>query len=142
MLIRDREADFDEGINLMPLIDILVFMVMFFLVATKFREEERSAEVQLPGLSSSVPLSAAPSQLIVNIREDGAAIVAGKRYEGLEFEALLAQAAVGQRDVLIRADERSLHRHFARVAGLCRRAGIGEVKIGYVVEEPRPGRVE
>ena len=138
MLIRDRELDADEGIQLMPLIDILVFLVMFFLVATKFREEERSAEIQLPGLSSSVPLSAAPSQLIINIREDGGAVVSGKRYDGMELESLLSQAAVAQRDVLIRADERSLHRHFARVASLCRRAGIGEVKIGYVIEEPRP----
>ena len=137
MLIRDREADSDEAINLMPLIDILVFQVMFFLVATKFREEERSADIQLPGLSSSVPLSAAPSQLILNIRDDGAVIVAGKRYDGVELESLLAQAGLAQRDVLIRADERSMHRHFARVAALCRKSGIGELKIGYVVEEFR-----
>ena len=40
------------------------------------------------------------------------------------------------REVLIRADERSLHKYFAGVAALCRKAGINEVKIGYLIEEP------
>ena len=41
------------------------------------------------------------------------------------------------REGLIRADERSIHRYFARVAALCREAGINEVKVGYILEEPK-----
>lgn len=139
MRIRDKQDVQEEPINLLPLIDTLFFLLMFFLVGTQFKEEERDIGVQLPGLSSSQPLSALPQQLIINIREDGQAIVAGKVYGTEELGGMLksmADSGTG-REVLIRADERSMHRYFAGVAALARRAGINEVKIGYVVEEPR-----
>src|SRR6185503_16018250 len=143
MRIRDPESDAEEPINLLNLIDTLFFLLMFFLIATRFKEEERTVGIQLPQLASSQPLSAQPQQIIINIRDDGTTLVAGKTYNETELLDLLAQsAAAGNRDVLIRADERSLHRYFANVAGLCRKAGIPEVKIGYLLEEPKPVRVE
>jgi biopolymer transport protein ExbD len=143
MRIRDPEADQEEPINLLNLIDTLFFLLMFFLIATKFKEEERDVGIQLPQLTSSQPLSALPQQIVINVREDGSTVIAGKKYSPDELmEVLMQNAAAGNRDVLIRADERSLHRYFANVAGLCRKAGIGEVKIGYLLEEPVPVPVQ
>jgi biopolymer transport protein ExbD len=143
MRIRDPESDIEEPINLLNLIDTLFFLLMFFLIATRFKEEERDVGIQLPQLASSQPLSALPQQIIINIREDGTTVIAGKTYDPDQLMDLLSQsAAAGNRDVLIRADERSLHRYFANVAGLCRKAGIGEVKIGYLLEEPKPVPVQ
>ena len=143
MRIRDPESDIEEPINLLNLIDTLFFLLMFFLIATRFKEEERAVGIQLPQLASSQPLSAVPQQLIINIREDGTMLVANKNYNPDELLDLLTKnAASGNRDVLIRADERSFHRYFAKVAGLCRKAGIPEVKIGYLLEEPKPVQVQ
>ena len=143
MRIRDPESDTEEPINLLNLIDTLFFLLMFFLIATRFKEEERAVGIQLPQLASSQPLSAVPQQLIINIREDGTMLVANKNYNPDELLDLLTKnAASGNRDVLIRADERSFHRYFANVAGLCRKAGIPEVKIGYLLEEPKPVQVQ
>lgn len=139
MRIRDKQEVQEEPINLLPLIDTLFFLLMFFLISTQFKEDEREIGVQLPSLSSNQPLSALPQQLIINIREDGQAMVSGRAYGTEELSGLLkgvADSGTG-REVLIRADERSMHRYFAGVASLARQAGIGEVKIGYVVEEPR-----
>src|SRR5687767_6214870 len=143
MRIRDPEADLDEPHNLLPLIDTLFFLLMFFLIATRFKEEEREVGIQLPGLASSQPLSALPQQIIINVKDDGTTVVAGKDYSDEELMKLLKEAAAGgNRDVLIRADERSIHRYFANIVGLCRRAGIGELKIGYLLEEAEPVKVE
>ena len=143
MRIKDPESDQEEPINLLNLIDTLFFLLMFFLIATRFKEEERDVGVMLPQLASSQPLSALPQQIIINIREDGTTVIANKSYDSDQLLELLSQNAVaGNRDVLIRADERSLHRYFANVAGLCRKAGIAEVKIGYLLEEPTPVKVE
>ena len=94
--------------------------------------------MQLPGTSSVEPLSATPRQLIINIRSDGALRVAGRTYDSAGLESLLRRVVTDspQREVLIRADERSIHKYFAGVAGLCRKAGVGEVKIGYILEKP------
>jgi biopolymer transport protein ExbD len=144
MRIRDSHIEHDEPVNLLSLIDTLFFLLMFFLVATQFKEEERAMGIQLPGLSSSQPLSAVPQQLIINVREDGQLVVHGKVCDQRDLGALLGGVARGEgaREVLIRADERSLHRYFAGIAALCRRMGIGEVNIGYVVEEPKPMPIE
>ena len=143
MRIRDPESDTEEPINLLNLIDTLFFLLMFFLIATRFKEEEREVGIQLPALASSQPLSALPQQIIINVREDGSTVIAGKTYNPDQLMDLLSQnAAAGNRDVVIRADERSLHRYFANVAGLCRKAGIPEVKIGYLLEEPKPVQVQ
>src|SRR5215212_8182130 len=143
MRIRDPESDQEEPINLLNLIDTLFFLLMFFLIATKFKEEERDVAIQLPQLASSQPLSALPQQIIINIKEDGSTVIANKKYSPDELLELLTQSAgAGNKDVLIRADERSIHHYFANVAGICRRAGIGEVKIGYLLEETTPVPVQ
>src|SRR5262245_1307721 len=140
MRIRDIEGEYEEAVNLLPLIDTLFFLLMFFLLATRFKDEERDIGVQLPQLASSQPLSAVPQQTIINIKEDGSTVIAGRTYTASELSQLLTSLAAtnSARDVLIRADERSLHLYFAGVAALCRRAGIHEVRIGYLLEEPKP----
>jgi len=140
MRIRDPETDQEEPVNLMPLIDMVFLLLIFFLVATTFRQEEREINIQLPGLFSSQPLSSLPQQLIINIREDGSVVITGKTYDRKELEEMLGTVATydPNREVLIRADERSLHRYFAEVAAIVRRCGISEVKIGYVPNEYKP----
>src|SRR5258706_11696558 len=138
MRIRDPESDQEEPINLLNLIDTLFFLLMFFLIATRFKEDERDVAIQLPQLASSQPLSALPQQIIINVKEDGSTVIAAKTYSPDELLDLLTQnAAAGNRDVLIRADERSLHRYFANVAGLCRRGGVAGVRIGNFLQEPK-----
>src|SRR5213080_1803954 len=102
MRIKDPESDIEEPINLLNLIDTLFFLLMFFLIATRFKEEERDVGVQLPQLASSQPLSSLPQQIIINIREDGTTMVASKNYNADELLDLLTQSAAGgNRDVLI-----------------------------------------
>ena len=45
MRIKDPESDQEEPINLLNLIDTLFFLLMFFLIATRFKEEERDVGV-------------------------------------------------------------------------------------------------
>ena len=55
-----------------------------------------------------------------------------------DLSKLLGRVARDEPDrmVLIRADERSLHRYFAGVASLCRHVGINELKVGYLLQGP------
>jgi biopolymer transport protein ExbD len=136
MRIRNDETDKEEGSNLTPLIDMVFLLLIFFLVATTFREEEREMDIQLARTSAVQPLSAPPQQLIINIREDGTTVVGGREYGQAELAAVLREMVSNHptREVLVRADERSIMRYFANVAALCRQAGVGEVKVGYIAE--------
>ena len=140
MRIRETQSEEEAAINLMPLIDMVFLLLIFFLVATTFAQEERDLRVQLPGAALPQPLSAPPQQLIINIQSDGTPIVATRRYDYQGLAELLVRVAREQpgREVLIRADERSIHKYFAGVARICRQAGINEVKIGYILDEAQP----
>ena len=144
MRIRDTQAETEEPIGLTPLIDMVFLLLIFFLVATSFAQEERDQRVKLPITSSPKPLSAPPKQVIINILADGTTKVGGQVYSREKLAALLNRVAKNEPDrmVLIRADEQSLHKYFAGVAILCRQAGINEVKIGYVLQGPQAQRVE
>ncbi len=139
MLIRRNDAEQEDPINLMPLIDMVFLLLIFFLVATTFAREERDVGIQLPGTTLIKPLSAAPQQLIINIAIDGTTKVGPNVYTPQQLAEELRRVAREEpnRDVLIRADKQSLHQYFASVAELCRRCRIAEVHIGYVLEPAR-----
>ena len=138
MRIRGPEDDQDTPVNLMPLIDMVFLLLIFFLVATSFAQEERDQRVKLPITSSPKPLSAPPRQVIINILHDGSTKVGGRIHSREELVALLGRVSRDEPDrmVLVRADERSLHKYFAGVASLCKKVGINELKIGYIWQGP------
>ena len=139
MRIKDPVAEGEEPYNLVPLTDMVFNLLIFFMCATTFAQIEKEMTVQLPHTTVSFrPLSAPPRQLIINVREDGMAVVAGKPCDDRELGELLT-AAMGKdpaTSVIVRADERTIMRHFAAVAGTCRRAGVGETRISYVDDAP------
>jgi len=126
--------------NLMPLIDMVFLLLIFFLVATTFHQEEREIAAQLPGAAREInPMSAPPRQLIINILHDGTMKVSGNSVTPEQVSAMLTRVARDEpdRDIMVRADKRSIHKYFAWVVAEARRRGIKEVKIGYIVEEDK-----
>jgi len=139
MQIRQTQNDEEPAVNLMPLIDMVFLLLIFFLVATTFAQEERDAKVQLPATQTEQPLSAPPPQLIINIRANGEILIgtqALKDYTALQTMLIRVVENDPGREVLIRCDERAIHKYFAAVLRLCRQAGIQETKIGYMFNEP------
>lgn len=136
MRIRERHSEEEAPVNLMPLIDMVFLLLIFFLVASTFAQEERDAAVQLPGTAEQ-SLSEAPRELIINIRADGTMWVSNEQYDRSQLRRLLQQVAENEpgRKVLVRADETSLHKYFADVVSLSRLSGISEVNIGYIPAE-------
>jgi biopolymer transport protein ExbD len=137
MRIRDVQAESEEPFNLVPLMDMAFNLLIFFMAATSFTQLEKDMNVQLPRTAPFQTMSAPPKQLVINIRQDGSSVVAGKTYTNDEL-ARLIQTEIKpdpNRAVLIRADERSLMKYFAGVATLCRRAGVSELKIGLLQQD-------
>jgi biopolymer transport protein ExbD len=139
MRIKDPVTEGEEPYNLVPLTDMVFNLLIFFMCATTFAQIEKEMTVQLPHTTASFrPLSAPPRQLIINVREDGSAVVAGKTCDNDELADVLktALAKDAATSVIVRADERTIMRYFASVAGTCRRAGVGETRISYVDDSP------
>ncbi|MDH3718816.1 MAG: biopolymer transporter ExbD [Planctomycetota bacterium] len=116
-----------SSLSLTPLIDIVFLLLIFFLVATRFAEEERELEVTLPQASEAKPLTQKPDIVWVNIDQAGNFFVQGKIVGLDQLEGILMQAAAdnpGTQSVIIRGDEVSDLKHAVAVMNLCKKANI------------------
>jgi biopolymer transport protein ExbD len=138
MAILNRQSGGEEPINLMPLIDMVFLLLIFFLVATTFSQDEREAELKLAETASIQPISAPPPQLIINIMKDGTLKVSGEVVKRAELSDMLETIVRDDpdREVLVRADEKSIHKYFAGVMNLCIKKGIKKTKIAYLPKNP------
>ena len=138
MRIRQTQNDDEPAVNLMPLLDMVFLLLIFFLVATTFAQEERDAKVQLPVTQTEQPLSAPPQQLIINIRENGEILMGTETIKDYgDLRTMLVRVVENDpgREVLIRCDDRAKHEYFAAALRVCREAGIQEIKIGYMFDD-------
>jgi biopolymer transport protein ExbD len=135
--IREDTEEEQVQINLMPMIDMVFLLLIFFLVASTFAQQESQIAIELPVASQDKPLSASPKQLVINILADGSTIVGGRKCATEQLQAILTQAMQQRQErvVFIRADASSRHREFAAAVRACREAGVKQMKIGYIVQE-------
>lgn len=129
----------DLGVpNMMPLIDLVFLLLIFFLMASRFEAEERQEKqlkVTLPEVAAAQPLSV-KQELIVNITPEGKFVVAQEQYGETQLAILLEQTRKKNphASVLIRGDGRAAWKHGVRVMGLCNRATL-EYRVAAVQEQ-------
>jgi biopolymer transport protein ExbD len=110
MRIRDFRADDEPQIDLIPLIDVVLCLVIFFVVTTTF--DARSVlRLQLPR-ADGAPNEQQPRTLSVLINADGRYFVGDREVLQTDLESLkrtIAEVAGEDRErtVLIRADART-----------------------------------
>ena len=109
-----------EGPNLTPVIDVVFLLLIFFLVATRYDQEERELDINLPEVTQAQPLSMTP-ELIVNITHDGRFRVVRKELDESQLASVLQEAAKNNphQSVLIRGDGESNLKYAVRVMGMC-----------------------
>ena len=116
-----------DGLSLTPLIDVVFLLLIFFLVATRFAEEDYAMRMPLPEASEARPLTSTPDQTCINIDATGRYFIGGKVFALADLDQLLRQAWVnnpGRASVRIRADERCQSKWLVGAANACLKADI------------------
>lgn len=128
MLLRRQLEQESASIELTPLVDMVFLLLIFFLVATTFHQTEREMKIVLPEASSAGPISLALKELIINVDETGAIIVAGQTISVEDLQAIVEQAVAANPDqkVTVRADHRTPYADVVRVLDVAKGAGIQE----------------
>ena len=127
MTVKIRKGDSLESISMTSLIDVVFLLLIFFLISTRFDEEERLLDIHLPEASQAEPLIAAPKELIVNINQKGVYYIYGKEYPREGLEAVLTDAWDANptgASVIIRGDRECPFGRVVFAANLCKRLGI------------------
>jgi biopolymer transport protein ExbD len=118
-------------LNLTSMIDVLFLLIIFFMVATKFDELERSIDVAVPEVSQAGDASPAPQPQVVSVHADGHIELNGIALSEEELTAQLATEAAADKilSVIIRGDAQCPFQHVASALAACRGAGISELGI-------------
>lgn len=122
------DGDAPPGINMMPLIDIVFLLLIFFLAATTFARQEVEMDLRLPEAQSGVEGSAA-HPLIVQVFADGRLTLAGREVtlEALRQKLLAAGARDREQPVLVRGDKMAQFGTGLQVLDACRLARLAKV---------------
>jgi len=120
---RERELD---PINLTPLLDCILNLIFFFLLATTIKEETRVMEVQLPRTETGVTAPAPQKEIVVTIGRDGSMFFNNDAVTTAQLKARLAEAVQGPAEPLpvrIRSDRDARVQAFYDVVSIFRESG-------------------
>ncbi|MCC6969302.1 MAG: biopolymer transporter ExbD [Phycisphaerales bacterium] len=128
MILQPSNSDQSVGVDLTPVIDMVFMLLIFFLVATTFQQQERESKIALPQAAASAPISSALREIVINVTRDGTLIVNTKVVDEASLLSMLKSAAAqnpGQK-VNVRGDRDAAYGMVARALDLCKQAGIAE----------------
>lgn len=126
MKFRTSASDQDApDINLIPLIDVLLVMLIFLAATTTFTRD-RQIKISLP--QASAEQMTAPA-VELTIAQDGRFVLAGVVISSKDLVTRLKGQLTGQTDtvMLIRADAMTPHQAVVQAMQAAREAGIGKV---------------
>lgn len=128
---RPSQLDDIPVLNLTSMIDVLLLLIIFFMVGTKFIEDERQIELRLPQVKSAGALSAAPEKKMINVYADGQITLdrAAVTLDELTDRLAAARSQYRALGVMVRGDGSVHFQRIAAVLNACKQAGIADLAI-------------
>lgn len=111
-------------VEIIPMIDIMLFLLVFFIMVTLQMIPTQGIPTALPGSSSTQTLP--PPKLTLTLHRDGSLALAGRTLSLAQLTARLAGSPAGTQ-VTIAADKGADVQKLVRVMDACRHAGISAV---------------
>ncbi len=120
------------ALSMTPMIDVVFLLLIFFLVASRFEEEERSMDVNLPQVAETEPTAFPGREVFVTVTPAGEYYMDGHRMSTTVLRAQLKSlyaANPGKQRVTIRADQKSQSGALVAVLDACNQANIRNYSI-------------
>ena len=138
-------------ISLVPMIDVLILLLIFFMVTTSLLRLETDLGFQLPGQVHQGVRLQMPDEQIIEVKTSGEVLMNGQTFDDKvshDMPALrntlarfreAAMFANQQAMVTIQADDGSIHQRLVDVMNACAAAGITNVSFGLVGADAEGG---
>jgi biopolymer transport protein ExbD len=117
------------GIQLAPLVDVLLLLLIFFLLTWNAARNENELDVKVPKASAAKEKSAPVGDVVVNVKADGNVVVNRRTLTPAELTDLLKSLVQlnTEQAVIIRGDEAGAYKNIVGVLNICTEAGITNV---------------
>lgn len=134
MHLKTQDPAAELSLNLAPMIDVVFLLLIFFMVATTFANQEREMDIDLPTAESGEEAKRDVEELVINLFTDGRMRAAGEDIDAEGLEALLVRTARSNPEtpVTIRGDQDVVLQRVVLVMDACRIAGLTDIGIVHV----------
>lgn len=129
MNLRSRAPLHHPGIQLAPLVDVLLLLLIFFLMTWNAARNENELDVKVPKASAAKEKSAPIGDVVVNVKTDGNVVVNRRTLNPTELTDLLKGLVQlnAEQAVVIRGDETGAYKNVVEVLNICSQAGVSNV---------------
>jgi biopolymer transport protein ExbD len=119
--------------DILPMIDVVFFLLVFFMLFTTIKTTPFGLDVELPKAVTGNPQQ--NTQFEITVNRDGAFYVSGKMVTGPELRAQLEQRLRSNPDlfVIVKADKQVRYEHVVNALDHVR--SVGGYKLGLAVDQ-------
>lgn len=133
----------EPDLNMTSLIDVVLLLLIFFMLSTKFIDEGR-LQVRLPEAGVAPDAESLRDSIVIEVTAEGAYRVNGRPLVNNSADTLaaaLGKAAQGDRatPVTIRADARAMHQSVVTAMDVVGHAGYRQINIATVNDAHQGG---
>jgi biopolymer transport protein ExbD len=132
MLSNYQHHDELPYINMTPMVDVILCLLVFFMAATRLYDwDESEFSVSVPEVADAAPLTAAPDDLVLTVLRPGAVSIGQTTYNLDELASFLRSAhdSYANQGVMIRGEASLAYQDLADVLSVCDVAGIRNVRL-------------
>lgn len=139
MNFRRRIAQEQIGLQLAPMIDVILFLLAFFLLTWNIARYETDLKIKLPTARQGKEPNRLPGEVILNVRKDGAITLNQRVVSETELADILKGVVKSYPDqaVVVRADEDVNYKFIVKVLDVCRAANV--YNVAFATNKPKPG---
>ncbi len=126
------------GFQVTPLIDVVLFLLSFFVVTWKLTNSETELDVAVPTSAEGSEPKNVQTERIINVLANGKVIVDRRELNTDELYQMMKKLAelYKNQPIRLRADKETKYEHVINVVSTCTKAGIWN--ISFATARPQP----
>lgn len=129
MNFRSRSNPEPISFQLAPMIDVILFLLTFFILTWNLARYETELNVKVPTAKQGETPKRLPGEIVLNVKANGD-VVLNQRVVSYDELLTILKQIVGQfpnQAVILRADENANYKYVVAVLDVCRAADIWNV---------------
>jgi len=101
----------------------------------KLEKAKSEINISVPKSQTAKEVMRSPGEIIINVTQEGKFIVNQKLLESKELESMLNKVSslFPDQPVIIRADEKTMHKHVVKVLDACAQANIWDISFAATI---------
>ena len=130
MNLRGHAQFHHPGIQLAPLVDVLLLLLIFFLLTWNAARNENEIDIKVPKSSTAKENPTSLGPIVINVKADGTMMVNKQVKTAAELQEQLkgiVQYYGADQPVIIRGDEAGAYKNIVGVLDICTTAGITNI---------------